>query len=366
MITHDLEAEPRTDLGQAASVATALQPAQNASLRSAPRASLGCWIRRIGLAFVLFLFVLAGREVHHYLLGLNLHVVVPGQILRGSSPKPADLDWLVRHHQIRTVLNLRGFASGFDWYDNETAASHELGLDQFDLNLSACRIPPVDEIRRFIRMLDQMERPIFVHCRAGADRTGLVSALLLLLLTDAPLAEGRKQLGMRYGHLPFGEPLYMDIFFGFYEEWLAKRELEHTPARLRHWLHEEYRGAWCQMKVERFVPQQETIHAGKACAFTIRLGNISDGIWNMRTINTAGVHLEYVLVNQAGAMVGGGFGGLVHRDVPPGESVELLVDLVAPREAGRYHVLIDLADRRHAKFSNVSGETYRWEMEVRE
>ena len=54
-------------------------------------------------------------------------------------------------------------------------------------------------------MLDQTAYPVLVHCKQGADRTSLVSALALLLYTDGTLADARRHLGLRYAHVSAGK-----------------------------------------------------------------------------------------------------------------------------------------------------------------
>jgi hypothetical protein len=51
----------------------------------------------------------------------------------------AETRWAVREYGIKSVLNLRGANAGSPWYDDEIAASTELGLAHFDYPLSAKR-----------------------------------------------------------------------------------------------------------------------------------------------------------------------------------------------------------------------------------
>ena len=81
------------------------------------------------------------------------------------------------------------------------ATSATLDVCQEDLCFSAGRLPAVAEMRRLVEVLDRSERPLLFHCQRGTDRTGLASAVALLLLTDRPYDEARRQLGLRYGHV---------------------------------------------------------------------------------------------------------------------------------------------------------------------
>jgi protein tyrosine/serine phosphatase len=79
-----------------------------------------------------------------------------------------------------------------------------------------------------------------IHCRSGCDRTGLVSALALLLRTEATLGQARRQLSLYYGHYPFGLATCLDRVLDDYEDWLRQKGLEHRAAYLRQWAHTAY------------------------------------------------------------------------------------------------------------------------------
>src|SRR5260370_29115097 len=47
---------------------------------------------------------------HYYyvLFAGNVHVVIPGKLIRGAQPSAQSLESLIEKHKIRTVLNVRG------------------------------------------------------------------------------------------------------------------------------------------------------------------------------------------------------------------------------------------------------------------
>src|SRR5437868_1776456 len=119
-------------------------------------------------------------------VGNNLHTVVSGQIYRASQMSGRALERTIQRLGIRTVINLRGPCPDMDWYRDECQATHRQGISQEDLPFSAGHLPPVPEIHQFVEVLDRTEYPILFHCYRGVDRTGLASALALLLKTDTP------------------------------------------------------------------------------------------------------------------------------------------------------------------------------------
>lgn len=128
----------------------------------------------------------------------NLHQVAPG-VWRSNQPSPAQLRKL-HAMGIRTVLNLRGkVAQGFYLFEEETCAY--LGMTLIDVPLSAKKAPPREKLEEINRLFHSMEKPFVIHCKSGADRTGLVSALYLLLIENRPIEEAQKQLSFRYIHV---------------------------------------------------------------------------------------------------------------------------------------------------------------------
>ena len=118
-------------------------------------------------------------------LGRNWHAVIPGQAYRCAQLSYDQLVDSVRGSGVKTVVNLRGTAPDLDWYVAESRATRDTDICQEDITLSAYRLPAPDELRRLVDVIDHATYPVLLHCRQGVDRTGLASAILMLLRTDA-------------------------------------------------------------------------------------------------------------------------------------------------------------------------------------
>jgi protein tyrosine phosphatase (PTP) superfamily phosphohydrolase (DUF442 family) len=295
----------------------------------------------VGLVLVL------GAEAGRVLLGSNFHTVVSGMVYRGAQPDLAELENLVSRYHIQTVINLRGTCEPLDWYREESRAVQRLGVSQEDICFSAGRLPSVSEVRRLVEVLDGSVYPVFIHCRRGSDRTGLASAVYLLLKTDATLAQALGQLNFRYGHLALGRTGYLDSFFDLYRAWLAGRE--HTPALFRHWLLEEYRAGGRSFTVESLVPETES-RAGRPCGFSLRVRNTGNITWKMRPGSTAGFRLGIEIRDDQERNLPMKYWGLRDGEVGPGQAIDLR--FVVPRfpAPGRYRILIDMVDPTHGWF----------------
>lgn len=133
----------------------------------------------------------------------NFHAVSEGAFYRSAQLAKDELHEVVRGHGIRSILNLRGAHPGQSWYDDEIAASAELGVAHYDYGLSAYRIVTGKEIADLLGIIREAPKPLLVHCKSGADRAGLISALYRFAEEGANPAEADWQLSLVYGHFPY-------------------------------------------------------------------------------------------------------------------------------------------------------------------
>lgn len=130
----------------------------------------------------------------------NFHAVIAGEAYRSAQPSASDLARWADRHGIRSVINLRGAQPGAPWYDAELEKAAALGLQHFDFGMSAGRQLSPKEAERLIALLRDAPKPVLIHCKSGADRTGLAAAIYLAQRgDDEDLAEA--QISFRYGHV---------------------------------------------------------------------------------------------------------------------------------------------------------------------
>lgn len=55
-----------------------------------------------------------------------------------------------------------------------------------------------------------------MHCKSGADRAGLMSALYLILCQNMSVKKAKKQLSFKYLHLKYAKTGILDAFFDSY------------------------------------------------------------------------------------------------------------------------------------------------------
>jgi len=150
-----------------------------------------------------FLAVVAGGYYLYLLATDNFHTVVAGEVYRSSQPSAAAIARIEGKYGIRTILNLRGENGKHGWYESEIAQSTALGIKHIDFKMNSSRELTPDQALQLIAIMRDAPKPLLIHCQAGADRTGLASALYLAAIArkSEKIAEG--QLSLLYGHIPY-------------------------------------------------------------------------------------------------------------------------------------------------------------------
>jgi len=154
----------------------------------------------LGLLLLLAL-VVAGYLAWFRLMG-NFHAVVPGQVYRSGQLGTKALQRQIARYKLRSILNLRGGHPGDDWYDSERVIARARGLRHYTVDFSARHMIDASRIDAVLDLIEQAPKPLLIHCNAGADRSGLVSAALLLRQGATP-READRQLSLWYGHFPW-------------------------------------------------------------------------------------------------------------------------------------------------------------------
>ncbi len=154
------------------------------------------------VCLILGLAALLGLHALYLIVSHNFHVVVPGTVYRSRQMGGSALEATMRKYGIRSVLNLRGKSFTQSWYSEETNTVALLQAQYLDIPLSAGREVTDAEIERLLTAMRNAPKPLLIHCNAGADRTGLVSALYLYSIEGRSSEESVGQLCAWYGHLP--------------------------------------------------------------------------------------------------------------------------------------------------------------------
>ena len=135
---------------------------------------------------------------------------------------------------IKTVLNLRGKTHHSHYYF-EVESCEKLGMNLIDIPMSARAVPPVDTLVELMDILESLSEPTLMHCKSGADRTGIAAAIYLMHILDRPVEEARKMLSFDFLHIKFSATGILDYVIDMYA-----RRVEKEPIPFRTWVVSEY------------------------------------------------------------------------------------------------------------------------------
>ena len=305
-------------------------------------------------------------ELGRFLFSGNVHEVIPGIIYRGAQPSGRSLQALIEQYKIRTVLNVRGCCWPDQWYTDEAEVCERLGVNLEDVSFSAIHLPSRDELRILIDVLDRAERPIFMHCRHGADRTGVAAMATQLLLDESSYDLARRQLSLRYGHMPIGKTTVLDRFVQLYSDWLARTEQIHSPAAFRRWAVDEYRGGWCDARFEEVERIAGRTRIGETLQYRVVVKNTGPTAWQFRPTKTAGHHVTFKVVDDKHCFIHEGRAGMFDKRVEPGEKIEVVLIVPPLRATGHYRLMLDLIEEGHCWFHQTGSELWEEELVIRE
>lgn len=97
---------------------------------------------------------------------------VSEEIYRGSRPSDKDIA-LLKIKNIKTILDLE---DEMDIVAHEKLIALNLDIDFRSEAMSEIKKPSKEHLSRIVRRIYQLEKPIFIHCKHGHERTGIVIA----------------------------------------------------------------------------------------------------------------------------------------------------------------------------------------------
>jgi len=143
----------------------------------------------------------------------NQHQIADG-VWRSNQPGPGRIAKLA-NQGIKTIINLRGPRDDGCW-QLEAEACRKAGITLFDFIARSRAAPSKSMLHDAKSLFAEINKPMLMHCKSGADRAGLMSALYLLIVENQPAHIAMQQLAWKYGHVKAAKTGLLDAFFAAY------------------------------------------------------------------------------------------------------------------------------------------------------
>ena len=162
----------------------------------------------------------------------NFHQV-SDEVYRANQPSPSHLR-SYKDRGIKAVLNLRGFTQqSYALFEEDSCKN--LGLDLISVPFSGSSAPQPEKLLEIIDLMDKIPKPFVLHCKSGADRAGLVSAMYLIVQKKLSVTEAKKQLSFKYLHLDFTKTGILDYILDVFSKRLKIENIDFLD-----WIKQEY------------------------------------------------------------------------------------------------------------------------------
>ncbi|MDP2787441.1 MAG: protein tyrosine phosphatase [Pseudomonadota bacterium] len=153
------------------------------------------------------------------------------EAFRSSQPTMWQMRRMVKKHGIKTILNLKGANPKSAYWAFEREQCEKLGIQLVDVKIASRSIPNGERIRRAKEVFESIEYPVWMHCKAGADRAGIYSTLYLYFRKNIPIEETDQLRLWPFGHIRHSRAGKIDYFL---QQFVAYRK-DHPDVGLLEW-----------------------------------------------------------------------------------------------------------------------------------
>lgn len=134
---------------------------------------------------------------------------------RSNQPSPKQIEIAHKNLGIKTILNLRGPRESGGW-QLEAEACDKMGIELVNFRVRSRAAPETEMLLKLPELFSSIQHPTLLHCKSGADRAGLMSALYVLMVMKQPAIEALKQLSFKYLHVKQAKTGILDAFIASY------------------------------------------------------------------------------------------------------------------------------------------------------
>ena len=309
------------------------------------------WIWRTSIALGALILAVAGWAAHQRYVRKNFHTVIEGQVYRSAQPTTEELRKWKEAYGLRSVLTLQGW-SGTRLVIEQKKVAEEMGLRHAFNYLSSDRLPSPVEANGLVELLETLPRPLLIHCRAGADRTGLASVMAAMAVGGQDYASATSQLSLKYLKLPRPGPDVNDVFEAYETHCRKAGAPPGGWKEFRAWLKDVYKPSYYHAVIE--VPATVPARPGEIVTIRVRILNASHETLPLadpdRRFELVAFTPPRLLVDRFHHEVWGRR-ALAGPDLPPGGSMTADIAVQMPAAAGSRVLRFDLEEMGVDRFS---------------
>ncbi|MGB0908027.1 MAG: fused DSP-PTPase phosphatase/NAD kinase-like protein [Maricaulaceae bacterium] len=148
---------------------------------------------------------------------------IGGEMYRENQPSPKRIAKLAEMGT-KTIINLRG-ESPKGFYLLEVEACKEHGIELINHRMYSRDVHTVEAIRGARDLFERIEYPAMMHCKSGADRTGIMGVLYRHFKMGDSIEEAVEQLSLKYLHVRQGKTGMLDFFFQTYLDYAKDHDI---------------------------------------------------------------------------------------------------------------------------------------------
>ena len=152
------------------------------------------------------------------------HHAIGGGMFRENQPSPNRIAQWAKMG-IKTNVNLRGESpKGFYLLEKEACEKH--GITMVDFRVYSRDTHTPEKIRGAKELFESIEYPAVMHCKSGADRTGIMGVLYRHFHMGDSIEKAMEQLEFKYLHVKQGKTGMLDFFFKDYLTYAKTHDIE--------------------------------------------------------------------------------------------------------------------------------------------
>jgi len=148
---------------------------------------------------------------------------IGGEMYRENQPSPNRIAELAELGT-KTIINLRGPSpKGFYLLEKEACEAH--GITLINYRMYSRDVHTVEAIKGARDLFESIDYPAVMHCKSGADRTGIMGVLYKHFKLDEPIDTAIEQLAFKYLHVRQGKTGMLDFFFKDYLKYAQEHDI---------------------------------------------------------------------------------------------------------------------------------------------